>query len=80
MGEWSVVRFLAAKEIFLLAKMSRLALEPTYPHIHQVPGCSSAGYSDQGMKLTSPPYSATVKNEWSCTSKAPTVKHIFSAL
>jgi hypothetical protein len=58
--------------IFLFTTASRTALEPTQPPIQQVLGDPSLGVKWPGREVDhSPPSSAEVKNEWSCTSTPP---------
>jgi len=56
----------------LLNIESRLALGPTQPPIHWVPGALSQGVKQLGHEADhSPPSSAEVKNMWSYTSVPP---------
>jgi hypothetical protein len=61
---------------FFLLPTSRPALGPTSPLIQWVRGLSLWGKSDRGVKLTSAPTSAEVKNTWICTS---TVSYVVMA-
>jgi hypothetical protein len=63
--------------IFLFATASRMALGPTQPPIQWVLAALSLGVKWLGHETDhSPPYSAEVKNAWSCTS---TPQYIFMA-
>jgi hypothetical protein len=63
--------------IFLFTTTSRIAVGPTQPHIQWVPGALALGVKRPGNEADhSPPSSAEVKNEWSCTS---TPQYVFMA-
>jgi hypothetical protein len=76
-SEFLLFRFLSGLGIFLFTTASRTALGPTQPPIQWVPGALSLGVKRPGHEADhSPPSSAEVKDEWSCTS---TLLYVFMA-
>jgi hypothetical protein len=67
---WTIgVRFPAGKGFLLLTTASTQALEPTKPPIQLVTGILSLEAKQPAREAEySPPSSAEVINEWSCTS------------
>jgi hypothetical protein len=59
------------QEIFLISKMSKLALEPIQAPVLWVPGFFPQGKRPRCESDHSPPPSVEVKNEWSYTSTPP---------
>ena len=63
-----VIRFLAEQEVFLVSKVSKLALGPTQPAVHWVPGTLSLQVKQRGHDTDySPPSSAEFNNAWNYT-------------
>jgi hypothetical protein len=73
LGQWKNHEFISGRGLsFLFSKMSRLDVWPTQPPVQWMPGALFLGVNWVTQYAEpSPPSSAKVRNEWSCTSTPP---------